>query len=133
MRKTIWALALIALSGQAEAEPRLYFITPQHGETLSSPITVRFGLNGMGIAPAGVDRENTGHHHLLIDVDILPPLDSPLPSSEQIRHFGGGQTEVELALPPGEHTLQLVLGNHAHVPHQPPLLSERITITVSDP
>jgi hypothetical protein len=108
---------------------RLYFIAPVDGETVSSPVTVRFGLAGMGVAPAGVDKANTGHHHLLVDTE-LPRLDLPVPADDQHRHFGAGQTEVELELEPGEHTLQLLLGDHNHVPHDPPVVSERITITV---
>ena len=106
-----------------------YFISPQNGAKVSSPFTVRFGLKGMGIAPAGVVKENTGHHHLLIDTD-LPPDNLPIPNDDKHRHFGGGQTEVELTLPPGQHTLQLVLGDANHIPLQPSVHSEKITITV---
>ena len=106
-----------------------YFISPQNGAKVSSPFTVRFGLKGMGVAPAGVTNPNTGHHHLLIDTD-LPPDNLPIPNDDKHRHFGAGQTEVELTLPPGQHTLQLVLGDANHVPHQPPVHSEKITITV---
>ena len=84
----------------------------------------------MGVAPAGTVRENTGHHHLLIDLDTPPPMDQPLPANDHIRHFGGGQTETELSLPPGTHTLQLLLGDQSHVPHNPPVLSDKITVTV---
>ena len=108
---------------------RLYFITPADGETLSSPVTVRFGLSGMGVSPAGVEHAAAGHHHLIIDAD-LPSMDLPVPKSEHYRHFGAGQTEVELELEPGEHTLQLLLGDHLHLPHDPPVVSEQITITV---
>jgi hypothetical protein len=108
---------------------RLYFITPADGETLTSPVTVRFGLSGMGVSPAGVEHEGAGHHHLIVDAD-LPPMDLPVPKSDHYRHFGAGQTEVELELEPGRHTLQLLLGDHLHIPHQPPVVSERITITV---
>jgi hypothetical protein len=108
-----------------------YFLSPTDGETVSSPVTIRFGLRGMGVAPAGVQLPNTGHHHLLIDVDELPPLDMPLPATDSIRHFGLGQTEIELALPPGRHTLQLVLGDWSHTPHEPPVTSQKITITVA--
>ncbi len=119
----------------AEATPsaegaKIYIIAPEQGASVRSPFTVRFGLSGMGVAPAGVNAPNTGHHHLLIDVDALPPLDQPLPNNEQHRHFGAGQTEVVLDLPPGRHTLQLILGDHNHVPHDPPLISEKIRITV---
>jgi uncharacterized protein DUF4399 len=108
---------------------RLYFISPQDGETVSSPVTVRFGLSGMGVAPAGVEKDNTGHHHLLIDTD-LPKMDEPIPSDAKHLHFGGGQTETSLTLPPGQHTLQLLLGNWTHVPFNPPVVSDKITITV---
>ena len=111
----------------------VYFQAPADGATVTSPVTVRFGLRGMGVAPAGVDSPNTGHHHLLIDVDEAPAFDMPLPATDTVRHFGGGQTEVELELPPGEHTLQLVLGDMLHTPHAPPVVSETITITVTGP
>ena len=107
-----------------------YIISPADGATVSNPVTVRFGLRGMGVAPAGVERPDTGHHHLLIDLDALPPAGVPMPMDDQHRHFGGGQTEVTLELAPGKHTLQLLLGDHMHVPHNPPVVSERITITV---
>jgi len=106
-----------------------YFITPQDGETVSSPFTVRFGLRGMGVAPAAVESPNTGHHHLVVDAP-LPDMRVPIPSDDHYRHFGGGQTELTLDLPPGEHTLQLLLGDFRHVPHDPPVVSKRITITV---
>jgi hypothetical protein len=130
-------LLLLASSAVAAGLPRssapagaqLYFISPRDGATVSSPVTVRFGLRGMGIAPAGVAVENTGHHHLLIDVDP-PPLDLPVPSDPQHLHFGKGQTEAEIDLAPGTHRLQLLLGDHLHIPHEPPVISERITITV---
>ena len=108
----------------------VYFITPADGETVANPVTVRFGLKGMGVAPAGVEKANTGHHHLLIDVADLPPLDEPIPADDQHRHFGGGQTEVTLDLPPGTHTLQLLLGDQNHIPFDPPVVSDQITITV---
>lgn len=108
----------------------VYIQAPADGAEVRSPFLVRFGLRGMGIAPAAVTTANTGHHHLLIDVDTLPPDNLPLPATDQIRHFGGGQTEVELSLPPGRHTLQLVLGDALHIPHDPPLRSAKITITV---
>jgi hypothetical protein len=106
-----------------------YIISPTDGETVTNPVTVRFGLRGMGVAPAGMNAPNSGHHHLLIDTE-LPSLDQPIPADERHRHFGGGQTEVKLELAPGTHTLQLLLGDHLHVPHDPPVTSERITITV---
>ena len=108
---------------------RVYFITPKAGEQLKSPVVVRFGLEGMGVAPAGVAQPNTGHHHLIVDAE-LPPADLPVPKSDRYLHFGGGQTEISLELAPGKHTLQLLLGDHNHVPHDPPIASERITIEV---
>lgn len=108
----------------------VYFLSPANGATVTSPFTIRFGLRGMGVAPAGVTNANTGHHHLLVDVETLPPDHLPIPNDANHRHFGLGQTETELTLPPGEHTLQLVLGDALHIPHQPPVRSEKITITV---
>jgi hypothetical protein len=112
-------------------EARVYFISPEPGATLRSPVLVRFGLGGMGIAPAGVEKGGTGHHHLVVDAE-LPPTGLPIPKGEHYRHFGMGQTEVSLELPPGEHTLQLLLGDHLHIPHDPPVVSERITITIME-
>lgn len=119
-----------ALASQAPDNAQAYIISPQDGTTVSSPVTVQFGLSGMGIAPAGIDRPKTGHHHLLVDLETLPNLDQALSATEHIKHFGAGQTETTLALSPGEHTLQLVLGNYAHVPHTPPVVSKTVTITV---
>ena len=108
-----------------------YVISPANGATVSSPVTVRFGLEGMGVAPAGTEKEKTGHHHLLIDVDPSGiDYNNPLPADDNHRHFGGGQTEVTLELPSGAHTLMLLLGDHNHVPHEPPVMSEPVTITV---
>jgi len=121
----------LLLTSAARAEhPAVYIISPAHGEVVSNPVQVRFGLRGMGIAPAGTDKANTGHHHLLIVVDQLPALDQPVPSDANHRHFGKGQTEVELTLEPGEHTLQLLLGDMGHMPHSPAMVSEKITINV---
>jgi hypothetical protein len=115
----------------APAGAELYFVSPENGATVSSPVTVRFGLRGMGVAPAGVTAPNTGHHHLLVDVADLPPENLPLPNDANHRHFGLGQTEAEITLEPGQHSLQLVLGDALHIPHQPPVRSEKITITVT--
>jgi len=111
------------------ADAKLYIISPANGETVSSPVTIRFGLAGMGVAPAGVATPNTGHHHLVIDAP-LPPLDKPLPKDDNHIHFGGGQTETTIPLPPGKHTIQLVLADKDHVPHDPPLVSVPVTFTV---
>lgn len=107
-----------------------YFIAPQDGDTVSSPVTVVFGLRGIGVAPAGVQMANTGHHHLLIDLEEPESLSLPLPTTDQVVHFGGGQTETQIELEPGQHTLRMVLGDHLHIPHDPPVMSEIITITV---
>ena len=109
-----------------------YIISPKNGAKVSGPFVVSFGLKGMGIAPAGVKADNTGHHHLLIDTDAPADLSAPLPAvPDKIVHFGKGQTETTLTLPPGKHTLQLLLGDQNHVPHNPPVLSKKITITVT--
>jgi hypothetical protein len=107
----------------------VYFIAPQDGATVTSPVTVKFGLKGMGVAPAGTAVENTGHHHLIIDAE-LPPLDAPIPADAHHVHFGKGQTETTVDLKPGKHTLQLLLGDQSHVPHDPAVVSKKITITV---
>jgi hypothetical protein len=127
----VLALPAAALEKSAVAEAAaVYIISPVNGAVVSSPVSVRFGLVGMGVAPAGISFNNTGHHHLLIDMDQLPSLDAPLPATEQLRHFGKGQTETLVELKPGVHTLQLLMGNHLHVPHDRAVVSEKITITV---
>ncbi len=113
------------------SESKVYFINLEDGDELQSPFLVQFGLTGKGIAPAGVDIDNTGHHHLLINVDSIDYY-LPIPSSSQHIHFGLGQTETELNLPPGKHQLQLILGDKYHVPHQPPLVSNKIQVTVTE-
>jgi hypothetical protein len=132
-------LALFLLAGVVAAQlPKqksaegttVYFVAPTNGATVPSTFTVKFGLKGMGIAPAGVQHANTGHHHLLIDVAELPDFNAALPATNNIRHFGGGQTEAEITLPPGQHTLQLVFADYLHIPHDKPVVSEKITITV---
>lgn len=124
------ALAVSDYVSPASPGAEVYLISPKDGETVTSPFTVKFGLKEMGIAPAGVEKSGTGHHHLLVDLDELPDLQESLPATDHIRHFGGGQTETTLTLPAGEHTLQLLLANYVHVPHDPPVLSEPVTITV---
>ena len=118
------------IPSNSDADIMAYIITPSNGEVVSSPLRVIFGLKGMGVAPAGVDLENTGHHHLLIDMVELPDLTKPLPATDNLKHFGKGQTETLLELSPGTHTLQILLGNFMHVPHAKPVLSKKITITV---
>lgn len=135
--KVTGTLALLFFAGvavandsvsSAPADAQVYFVTPQHGDEIVGPVKVSFGLTGMGVAPAGVERPNTGHHHLLIDQDELPAAGVPM--GADVKHFGGGQTEAVLTLPKGEHTLQLILGNHLHIPHEPVVVSDKITITV---
>jgi hypothetical protein len=138
-----WAIVLIGalLLGSAWADNELKrtpsaegaavgFSNVQDGSVVPPVFTVRFSIAGMGVAPAGMEIENTGHHHLLIDIEELPNLDQPLPATDQIIHFGKGQSETELQLSEGAHTLQLLLADYRHIPHDPPVLSERITITV---
>lgn len=138
------SLAVLAIAAAAFALPAFpsdrspspagaeaYIISPKDGTKVKSPVLVQFGLKGMGIAPAGVKLENTGHHHLLVDTDVPENLDAPLPTvADKVLHFGKGQTETSLNLAPGKHTLQLVLGDENHVPHQPIVASKKITITV---
>ena len=132
-------LIIVAISATVSAQEliskspdkaKLYFIEPQDGQTVPLTFSVKFGLAGMGVAPAGVNVENTGHHHILVDLDKPPDMTKPLMMTDTIRHFGGGQTETELTLPAGKHTLQLLLGNYLHIPHDKPVLSKKITITV---
>ncbi len=145
MRSLVFATILAAVSAvpalaQGTSAPEgamVYFIGLEDGATVTSPVTIHFGLSGMGVAPAGTEREMTGHHHLLLN---RPPLgegdfgaeefELALPSDDNHRHFGGGQTEVTLDLPAGAHTLQLVLGDAGHVPHDPAVVSDVITIIV---
>jgi hypothetical protein len=115
----------------APAGAEAYIISPKDGAKVTSPFVVQFGLKGMGIAPAGIKFDNTGHHHLLIDTDPPADVNAPLPASDKIVHFGKGQTETTVTLPPGKHTLQLLLGDSTHVPHNPPVMSKKITITVT--
>ena len=130
MKKVI-AATLLSLSSvlTLASEAKVYFIEPQDGSTVTNPVTVKFGLSGMGVAPAGTHKANTGHHHLIIDAD-LPPLDQPVPSDANHKHFGGGQTETQIELKPGKHSLQLLLGDMSHIPHKPAVYSKKITITV---
>jgi hypothetical protein len=129
------ALAGAAWAGETAApkDGYLYIGWPNDGEVINTgggkPFRVWFGLRHMGVAPAEVDVPNTGHHHLLIDTE-LPPLDEPIPADDNHVHFGRGQTQTQIVLPPGEHTLQLLMGDYAHVPHNPPVMSKKVTITI---
>lgn len=136
--RTLLTILLLAVASQvalartpAPEGAEVYFISPENSATVTSPVTVRFGLRNMGVAPAGIQMDDTGHHHLLVNTD-LPALDRPIPTDDNHRHFGLGQTETQLELPPGKHTLQLLLGDYAHIPHDPPIKSKRITITVTE-
>lgn len=143
MNKWITGLALaggVLLAGPALAElerveasdgAEVYIISPQDGATVDSPLTVRMGLKGMGVAPAGLQADNTGHHHLLVNTSLDEvDLGAPLPFTDNTRHFGGGQTEGSLELEPGEYTLQLLFMDYRHVSFDPPLVSDAITVTV---
>ena len=126
----VGSVALAQERTPSPAGAEVYIISPKDGATVHNPVRVQFGVKGMGIAPAGVKYDNTGHHHLLIDTD--PPSDqsTPLPATDKIVHFGKGQTETTLNLTPGKHTLQLVFADANHIPHSPPVISKKITITV---
>ena len=144
MKHALFALALTGLAATAmaavaapalpttaaPAETKVYIISPADGATVGQEVTVRFGLKGMGVAPAGVAREHTGHHHLLVDVKELPAAGQPIPADARHVHFGGGQTQTTLKLSPGTHTLQLELGDANHVPFKPAVVSKKITIHV---
>jgi hypothetical protein len=139
MNRLALGLALALMAATAFAADRIappagaevYFIAPQNGAKLHSPVTIKFGLKGLGIAPAGIKFDNTGHHHLLIDTDLSElKLDAPMPATDKIVHFGKGQTETTLTLAPGKHTLQLVFADYLHQSFDPPLTSKKITITV---
>jgi uncharacterized protein DUF4399 len=130
-------LSLVATLGlaadriAAPAGTEVYFISPHNGDTITGPVTVRFGLKGLGIAPAGIKFDNTGHHHLLVDTDVSElKLDAPVPATDKILHFGKGQTETTLTLAPGKHTLQLVFADYLHQAFDPVLQSQKISITV---
>jgi hypothetical protein len=126
-------LSSVAARAQTAAPPgaAVYFINVKDKDTVASPFKVQFGLAGMGIAPAGVEKDKTGHHHLLIDTKLTDEqAKAPLPADKQHLHFGGGQTEATITLSPGEHTLQLVLGDWTHIPFSPPITSPAISVTV---
>ena len=131
LMKILFIISTIFATFSINANPKVYFINLEDGDRVESPFLIQFGLSGMGIAPAGTDRSNTGHHHLLINVDDID-LSKPIPSSSNHIHFGGGQTESLVDLMPGDYSMQLVLGDMTHTPHNPPIISKRINITVID-
>ena len=135
------AAPLLAQDNKIPRQPspkgaKVMIVFPRDGKTVKGPVRVAFGLRGMGVCPAGLvlpdgkPMPNTGHHHLLVDTEKLPAMNLPLVASEKLLHFGGGQTETTLDLPPGKHALQLVFADFAHIPHNPPVVSKKITITV---
>jgi hypothetical protein len=119
-----------SIVSSVSADALVWIESPQDGQRLSSPVTLSFGSSGVEISPAGIERNNSGHHHLLINLQTLPAMDMPLPANAQVMHFGKGQTQATIELEPGVHSLQLLLGNHLHVPHARPVMSDKITITV---
>jgi hypothetical protein len=132
-------VAAIAVSGLSSgsaqtpspADAKVYFINLKDGQRVRSPFLVQFGLSGMGVAPAGVEKPNTGHHHLLVDTTLTgDQLKGAIPADDTHKHFGGGQTEAMVTLPKGKHTLQLVLADWSHIPHVPPIMSQVITVRV---
>lgn len=129
----VLSFSTLALAQAPEKTPspegaQAYIVEPANGATVGTTFTVVFGLKGMGVAPAGVQANNTGHHHLLVDGVQVPDLNLPL--GADVTHFGAGQTQTTLTLTPGQHTLQLILGDHLHIPHNPAVVSEQITVTV---
>jgi len=131
LMKIFLIISTIFATFSISANPKVYFINLEDGDRVESPFLIQFGLSGMGIAPAGTDKANTGHHHLLINVNEID-LSKPIPSSSNHIHFGGGQTESLVDLMPGDYSIQLVLGDMTHTPHNPPIISQRINITVID-
>jgi hypothetical protein len=125
------SVAALAERTPSPAGAEVYIVSPKDGAKVKGPVTVVFGLKGMGIAPAGIKFDNTGHHHLLVDTDVGElKLDAPMPATDKIVHFGKGQTETSLTLTPGKHTLQLIFADYLHQSFDPPLTSKKITITV---
>ena len=138
MRRVLVAVTMmlpipVVAQTPAPRDAVVYIITPRDGQKVRSPITVRFGLRNMGITRAGDATANMGHHHLLVDVTDPVNPSEPLPTDRKHLHFGAGQTETQLDLPPGKHTLQLVLGDAEHKPFNPPVASSKVTITVVKP
>tara|TARA_B100001758_G_scaffold156240_1_gene134596 strand:- start:6 stop:398 length:393 start_codon:yes stop_codon:yes gene_type:complete len=129
--KYLFITLLLFSSSIFSSDSKVYFVNIKDGDKVQSPFLIQFGLSGKGVAPAGVDRKNTGHHHLLINVDSID-FNTSIPASDNHIHFGGGQTETVLDLLPGEYTLQLLLGDMYHVPHDPPVLSKKISLIVTD-
>ena len=127
MNKILFTFLFFSISAFSA---EVYFVSPSDGDEVSSPVEIVFGLRGIGVAPAGINFPNTGHHHLLVDLEALPNLNESIPADENHIHFGKGQTQTLLALDPGEHTLQLLHGDWMHVPHTEPIFSEKITIFV---
>jgi hypothetical protein len=137
MRRSLLALTSMAFPTRgllartsAPKDAYLYFIWPSDGERIKGAFWCRFGLRNMGVTHAGDDYQNSGHHHLFIDIDEALAVNEPIPNDKKHLHFGGGQTEARIELPPGPHTLQLVLGDAKHIPFDPPVVSKKIRITI---
>jgi hypothetical protein len=131
MPSTLFAAGLESgIVSPVSANAKVWIESPKDGQRVSSPVSLSFASSDVNISPAGTEIPNSGHHHLLINLQALPVMDMPLPANAQIIHFGKGQTETRLELEPGVYSLQLLLGNHLHVPHARPVMSEKITITV---
>lgn len=128
----IFCISSVTARSPSTSGAYVYIISPANGEIVTSPVNIKFGLHGMGIAPAGTEIKGTGHHHLLVDIENLPDLDKPIPADDHHIHYGKGQTETLIDLAPGKHTLQLLFADFVHVPHEPVLKSEPITIHVKE-
>ncbi len=126
----IFSVVVYSDDSTNQKDKRLFFISPSDGDVVSNPVKIRFGVIGMKIVPAGINEPSSGHHHLLINVKELPNMKLPIPADKNHIHFGKGQTETDLNLPKGKHTLQLLLGNYLHIPHNKPLISDKIHIIV---
>ena len=138
MRK-IWILvilvtlnSIVLAQSESKENSRVFFIQPHNNAILQNPIEIKFGLENMNLVAAGVDEPFSGHHHLLINVDQIPNLNLPIPADSNHLHFGGGQSNITLELPPGKHTLQLLFADHHHIPHSPPIISDKISITITE-
>ena len=138
MRK-IWILvilvtlnSIVLAQSESKENSRVFFIQPHNNAILQNPIEIKFGLENMNLVSAGVDEPFSGHHHLLINVDQIPNLNLPIPADSNHLHFGGGQSNTTLELPPGKYTLQLLFADHHHIPHSPPIISDKISITITE-
>ena len=137
--RRIWILvilvtlnSIVLAQSESKENSRVFFIQPHNNAILQNPIEIKFGLENMNLVAAGVDKPFSGHHHLLINVDQIPNLNLPIPADSNHLHFGGGQSNTTLELPPGKYTLQLLFADHHHIPHSPPIISDKISITITE-